>query len=246
LKEKELERYQIERLNPLQIEAELAKNSLVYIPLGALEWHGLHLPIGLDSLTSHGICLRAAKETNGLVMPPFYYGMTGSIWHHPHTMLLEEDTVFLTILLTTLKRLEADGVREVIVFTGHFALRQLEALEKLKEEWESINKSLKISILSISDCPSVNMEADHGAIFETSVLSQIHPELVNIDNLPTIEEEPANDVDGNSKGHHRSDPKNVLFGIFGDDPRKYKEEQAKEIMEEITNWVISEVENKSK
>ena len=111
MKEIELEQYQIERLNPLQIEAELGKNSLVYIPLGALEWHGLHLPIGLDSLTSHGICLRAAQETNGLVMPPLYYGMTGSIWHHPHTILIEEDAVFLTILLTTLKRLEANGVK---------------------------------------------------------------------------------------------------------------------------------------
>ena len=239
----ELEHYQIERLNPLQIEAELAKNSLVYIPLGALEWHGLHLPIGLDSFTSHGICLRAAKVTNGLVMPPLYYGMTGSIWHHPHTILLEEDAVFLTILLTTLKRLEANSVKEVVVFTGHFALRQLEALEELKKEWESMNKSLKILVLSISDCPNVNMEADHGAIFETSVLSQLHPELVNLDNLPSKEEVPANDLEGNSKGNHRRDPSNVLFGIFGDDPRNFKEEQAKELMEEITNWVISEALN---
>lgn len=240
MKEIELEQYQIERLNPLQIETELAKNSLVYIPLGALEWHGFHLPIGLDSFTSHGICLRAANETKGLVMPPLYYGMTGSIWHHPYTILIEEDSVFLTILLTTLKRLEANGVRKVVIFTGHFALRQLKALEKLKKEWESINKSLKISILSISDCPNIEMEADHGAIFETSVLSQIHPELVKMDNLPTIAEEPANNVNGNSKGDHRRDPKNVLFGIFGDDPRNYEENKAKKILQKIINWLISE------
>ncbi|MBK8504013.1 MAG: creatininase family protein [Saprospiraceae bacterium] len=41
------------------------------MPLGAIEWHGLHLPIGLDSMTSHGICLRVADRVGGLVMPRF-------------------------------------------------------------------------------------------------------------------------------------------------------------------------------
>ena len=236
----ELQNHQIERLNPIQIEKELDANSLVYIPLGAIEWHGKHLPIGLDSFTSHGICLRAAKETNGLVMPPLYYGMTGSIWHHPYTILVEDDDVFLNILVTTLQRLEASGVKKVMLFTGHFTTRQLEALATLNIKWESIKETLNISILSISDCPNVAIEADHGALFETSVLAQLHPEMINLDNLPTKEDVPANDLDGNSKGNHRRDPNNVLFGVFGDDPRDYQEEQAKRILKEIINWVISE------
>jgi len=238
---KELQNHQIERLNPIQIEKELAVNALVYLPLGAIEWHGKHLPIGLDSFTAHGICLRAAKETNGLVMPPLYYGMTGSIWHHPYTILIEEDDVFLNILITTLKRLEASGVKKVMLFTGHFASRQLEALAALNIKWEAIKETLNISILSISDCPNVRIEADHGALFETSVLAQIHPQLVKLGNLPSKEEVPANDLEGNSKGNHRRDPDNVLFGVFGDDPRDYKQEQAKIILKEIISWVISEV-----
>lgn len=239
----DLLKYQIERLNPVQIKKELDLNSLVYIPLGAIEWHGNHLPIGLDSLTSHGICLRAADKTKGLVIPPLYYGMTGSIWHHPYTILLEDDKVFLTILKTTLKRLEDTGIKKVILFTGHFALRQLEALNLLEKEWKSIMKTLKISILSISDCPNIEMEADHGAIFETSVLSQLQPDLVQLNNLPNKEEVPANDFNGNSKGDHRRDPNNVLFGVFGDDPRNYEEKKAKEILQKIINWLISEAMN---
>ena len=87
------------------------------------------------------------------------------------------------------------------------------------------------------------MEADHGALFETSVLAQLHPEMVTLENLPTKEEVPANDLEGNSKGNQRRDPNNVLFGVFGDDPRDYQEEQAKTILKEIINWVISETSN---
>ena len=85
------EEYQLERLIPEQIYAALSKKSIIYMPLGAIEWHGLHLPIGLDGMTSHGLCLHTASRLGGLVMPPLYYGMTGSIGHHPWTILLEEE-----------------------------------------------------------------------------------------------------------------------------------------------------------
>ena len=119
----------------------------------------------------------------------------------------------------------------------------MEALELLKNEWRIIKKNLDISILSIADCPNIKMEADHGAIFETSVLSQLQPELINLDNLPNIKEAPANDIDNNSKGNHRRDPDNILFGIFGDDPRNYEENKAKKILQKIINWLISEAIN---
>lgn len=241
MKNEDFQYLQMERLNPVQLDKALEKKSLVYLPLGALEWHGLHLPIGLDSLTSHGICLRAANTTGGLVMPPLYFGMTGSIWHHPHTILIEEDGVLLSILETTLKRFEAIGIQRVLIFTGHFAVRQLEMLETLSEKWKTEKKLLDLSILSISDCPTVEMDADHGAIFETSVLAQIHPELVKLHNLPDMEKVPANDPNGNSKGDHRRNPKNVLYGVFGDDPRGYSEKEAERILCKIVDWVVNSV-----
>ncbi|RTE54096.1 creatininase family protein [Arenibacter aquaticus] len=238
---KPLEHLQFERLNPLEIDQVLQQNSLVYIPLGAFEWHGLHLPVGLDSLTSHGICLRAADKTGGLVMPPFYYGMSGSIWHHPHTILIEDEEIFLKILKTTLTRLETIGIKKVVIFTGHFSLKQLEALITLKKDWLSIQNSLELSIFSISDCPTVKIEADHGAIFETSVLAEIDPNLVKLENLPPIDTYPANDPDGNSKGDHRRDPNNILFGIFGDDPRHYDKLTGKVIVNKIVDWLIQSI-----
>ena len=229
---------QLERLHPDQIYAALEQNSIIYIPLGAIEWHGLHLPIGLDSMTSHSLCLRVAEACGGLVMPPLYYGMTGSIGHHPWTILVEKEETFLSILRDTLKRLEAFDVKLAVVFTGHFGRRQLAALETLEKEWEDEEHTMDLLVQSINACPTAAFKGDHGAIFETSLLAQLEPQLVDIDKLPNKDEHPANDPDGNSWGDHRRDPDNVLFGILGDDPRHYDEEQAKKLLDTLTEWMV--------
>lgn len=235
------ENHQLERLIPEQISAQLKRKSIVYVPLGAIEWHGLHLPIGLDSMTSHEICLRTAEKMGGLVMPPLYYGMTGSIGHHPWTILLEEESTFLSIIRNTLDRLESFDVRLAVVFTGHFGRRQLAALEQLKADWAGEEHRMKLLVLSISQCPEAEIEGDHGAIFETSLLKQMKPHLVHLDKLPDQSTHPANDPQGDSWGPHRRDPDNVLFGILGDDPRDYDDLKAESLMKTILNWVLIQV-----
>ena len=236
----DLNHYRLELSNPARIQSALSDRSIIYIPLGAIEWHGLHLPIGLDGLTSHGLCLRAAQETGGLVMPPLYYGMTGSIGHHPWTILLEKEETLIAILKDTLYRLEAFGVQLAVIFTGHFGKRQLVALKEFKEVWIKERHSMKLLVLSVSECPQAKMKGDHGAIFETSLLSCLNPELVQINNLPDMDTHPANDPEGDSWGVHRRDPKNVLFGILGDDPRFLDESRAKELFDSILSWLIKE------
>lgn len=235
------EKYQLERLIPEQIYSGLADKSIVYFPLGAIEWHGLHLPIGLDSMTSHGLCLRVAATIGGLVMPPLYYGMTGSIGHHPWTILLEQERTFLAILRDTLARLEAFEVKLAVVFTGHFGKRQLAALEILKKEWTDEKHTMKLLVLSIHQCPEATMIGDHGALFETSLLNQLHTDLVHLDKLPDLKNHPADDPEGDSWGVHRRDPDNVLFGILGDDPRHYEEGKARILIDVIYNWLKEQV-----
>ena len=59
---------QFELLLPYQLRNIVAKRPIAYIPLGTLEWHCEHLPVGLDGLTSHGLCLRAAAQDGGVVL----------------------------------------------------------------------------------------------------------------------------------------------------------------------------------
>ncbi len=232
---------QLELQLPHQIDDALTEKSIIYIPLGAIEYHGLHLPIGLDSLTSHGLCLRTAKQVGGLVMPPLYYGMTGSIGHHPWTILVEDEAEFNALIRTTLNRLEDFNVEQAVIFTGHFGRRQLAALDLLQEEWRMENHTMKLTCLSMNRCAEAELKGDHGALFETSLLAQLHPDLVQLDRLPDINQHPAADPDGDSWGIHRRDPDNVLFGILGDDPRAYDPLQGAKLLETLLDWLVSEV-----
>ena len=79
----------LELLTPSEIRTALAARSVVYVPLGTYEWHGEHLPIGLDALTAHGICLEAAARDGGLVCPPLYYGTGGGHSAYPWTIMVD-------------------------------------------------------------------------------------------------------------------------------------------------------------
>ena len=65
-------RYQM--LRPEQIVAGRQECPVVYIPLGTLEWHGLHNPVGADTLQAEGLAILCAEKGGGLVFPPLYYG----------------------------------------------------------------------------------------------------------------------------------------------------------------------------
>jgi len=63
-----------ELLKPSQLDQIVRETPIAYLPLGSLEWHGDHLPIGNDAIKAYEICLRAARVTGGVVLPPLWYG----------------------------------------------------------------------------------------------------------------------------------------------------------------------------
>jgi len=63
-----------ERLRPAQIVAAREACPVAYLPIGTIEWHGRHNPIGVDTLKAHQLAIRCAQVGGGLVFPPLYYG----------------------------------------------------------------------------------------------------------------------------------------------------------------------------
>jgi creatinine amidohydrolase len=61
-------------LRPEQITQRRVEFPVVYIPLGTLEWHGLHNPLGADGLQAETLAVRCAEKGGGLVFPTLYYG----------------------------------------------------------------------------------------------------------------------------------------------------------------------------
>lgn len=63
-----------ERMRPRQIIAARKACPIAYLPIGTIEWHGFHNPVGLDTLKAHALAVRCAQAGGGLVFPPLYYG----------------------------------------------------------------------------------------------------------------------------------------------------------------------------
>jgi creatinine amidohydrolase len=63
-----------ELMLPQQIRASIEERSPVVLPLGVLEYHGEHMAVGMDTLAVIKLLEILEKETQLVILPPFYYG----------------------------------------------------------------------------------------------------------------------------------------------------------------------------
>lgn len=97
-------RHRFELLLPWQLRDIVAISPIAYIPIGTFEWHCEHLPIGLDALTAHGLTLRAAAKSGGVVLPPLHYGTGGGHGDYPFTIMMPKpDEMEAQLAITILK-----------------------------------------------------------------------------------------------------------------------------------------------
>lgn len=63
------------KMLPYQIREAIEKNTPVVLPLGVVEYHGEHLPMGVDAFVAIECIERLEKRRpEVIVLPPFYYG----------------------------------------------------------------------------------------------------------------------------------------------------------------------------
>lgn len=229
----------LELLLPGEISAALAARSVVYVPLGTYEWHGEHLPIGLDALTAHGICCAAAQRDGGLVCPPLYYGTGGGHGDYPWTIMVDSEQI-VPLLRTTLARLANFGVRHVVLMSGHFAGEQIDMIQSLAAEVQAEGAGLRVEGLAVN-MAQLDLAPDHAALFETTLLGALWPDRVRIDLLPPLATTPSIDPHGNPMGPQRHNPGHPLYGIFGPDPRHYDPSKSADLLTAMIDWLIARV-----
>lgn len=227
-----------ELLSPAQIDERLATASIAYLPLGALEFHGPHLPIGLDGLTAHAVCTAAARLSGGIVLPTIYQGTGGEHASYPWTIMMPSHEELVGILRMIVDRLAELGVGTVVILSGHFAVEQRAMLRDLSLDWlQDGAASLRLVATTLADRDAPPVAPDHAGAFETLLLSAAHPGLVHLDELPRLEEHPSVDPGEDPYGRHRHDPAHPLWGVFGADPREADLTQAPGLLASTAQWL---------
>lgn len=233
---------QAELLAPEELDAACAQAPVAYLPLGSLEFHSAHLPIGLDALNAHGLCILTAQRIGGIVLPPLYQGTGGGHSDYPWTMMMASPEGIRLHLEQTLHRLEAFGVQLAVLFTGHFADEQLAMIDGIAAEWRSSGgHTMDVMASGVNRSQSAPVAPDHAGVFETSLLHSLRPDLVHLDRLPSGTEFPSIDPDGDDQGAHRHEPSHPLWGVFGPDPRTLDLQSSGVLRDALVTWLSGEV-----
>jgi creatinine amidohydrolase len=233
---------QAELLSAAEIVDVVASKPIAYLPLGAYEFHGPHLPIGLDGLNAHGVCRVAAARSGGVVLPPLFYGTGGGHAEYPWTIMVATEEPIRTLLNTTLGRLQDFGVQLAVLFSGHFAEEQLEMIERIEVEWNNAGNSMRVIARAVNMPLGEGLPApDHAGVFESTLLSNFAPELVHIERLPSIDKAPSIDPGGDESGPHRHDPSHPLWGVFGADPRRPDSAQNLRLLDALVCRLVADV-----
>ncbi len=194
-------------LTPQEFRERLAAAPIAYLPLGTLEWHGEHLPLGSDGLQSGGFFQRLAGEVGGIVLPMLFLGPDrsrgegdGELYgmdiccakqdakKYPDGQLpgsaywVGEET-FETILRAILKQLRRAGFRIVV---GHGHGPSTNFFRGHADAWADEFGLECFVCWERGGDHRLGIQTDHAAANETSLVMALRPELVQMDRLPAV------------------------------------------------------------
>ena len=169
---------QIERMRPEQLNAACKQFPVAYIPVGAMEFHGYHLPVGLDGLKAHGLLKKVAEKFGGLVAPAIFHGNGGEHAPFEWTWMIDRYTLS-SLIKSVMLGLEKSGIKVIVILSGHYPNHDL--MPELIAEYQKEGGKCKVIALKEHEAwsPDEEMRGDHAAKWEGSFLMALEPDTVD-------------------------------------------------------------------
>lgn len=178
---------QLQELTAVQFKEAVKKSSeTVIIPMGVLEKHGPHMPLGTDVYTARDIALRAAEKEYAVVFPWYYFGQINEARQQPGTIAYSPELIW-RMLQETLDELCRNGFKKIILinihggnaaFLEYFTMAQLSEKRDYTLYWykQSYDKEV---IRKANDLTMYDPVNQHAGNRETSMVKSIVPDLVH-------------------------------------------------------------------
>ncbi|HLF26809.1 MAG TPA: creatininase family protein [Anaerolineae bacterium] len=148
---------------------------------GALEWHGPHLPLGLDGLVAERFAERLADRAGGALLPSVWLPIT--TLPHPLSLSIHADVV-KGIWRDGLNELYRAGARVICLISGHYAQGHL--IELYNASVAAMRSHPDLCVLSATPLEVLGNGAylDHAGRWETAQLMAVRPDLVHLEKFP--------------------------------------------------------------
>jgi creatinine amidohydrolase len=160
-------------------------------PVGAVEPHGPHAPLGTDTLISVGMCERAAARLDdAVVLPPLHFGVTRYGAAFAGAIGISEATL-RAVILDVATALDQQGFRRLVIVNNHFEPEQVATLRAAAEETGALYLDLvrRRNAQRLTD--EFRRGSCHAGRYETSLVLADAPQLVDRE----VASLPSNEVD---------------------------------------------------
>jgi creatinine amidohydrolase len=170
---------------------EALRDPIALWPVGAIEPHGPHAPLGTDTLISVGMCERAAARLDdAVVLPALPFGVTRYGAAFAGAIGISETTL-RAVVLDVAAEIERQGFRRLVIVNNHFEPEQVATLRAAAQEAGALYLDLvrRRNAQRLTD--EFRRGSCHAGRYETSLVLADAPQLVDA----AMADLPANEVD---------------------------------------------------
>lgn len=164
-----------------QAEEALQRTDMVIIPVGSIEQHGTHLPLCSDIYDAIEVAKLIAQETDVLVAPAVFAGLSEHHMGFPGTVTLSPET-FEAVVFETAQSLIAHGIRKVMIYNGHGG-----NTASVTRVIHKINQTTLATAINLGDVSPPEDESEeeipfdwHAGEVETSLMLYLTPGLADM------------------------------------------------------------------
>lgn len=188
-----------ENLNIDEFELAVKESKgVVLVPIGCLEKHGSHMPIGTDIFIARHVSILASEKEKAMVFPFIPFGIVGEVKHKKGTISLTSNLIY-HMLDELCDELARNGFNKIIFVDGHggntnflkyFMQSRLEKPHPyITYYYDNGNKGENFWIEYQQKYGRV-LESGHADVFETSAMMDINNNSVDLSKI-NVEETKA-------------------------------------------------------
>lgn len=167
----------IKELTPAALEATLAADPRLLLPVGVCEQHGPHLPLGVDTIIVERLADDLSAALGILRAPTVEYGVNTPAGHPRRGNAGLRKKTLHRLLNDLLAAWEGCGVEEFVLLTAHRYDPHQEALATVTTTTARV-RVVDVFGVQLADLLEGQHEPMHGDEVDTSLLLHLAPHLV--------------------------------------------------------------------
>ena len=167
-----------------ELDAKRRNCDVAIVPVGSVEQHGYHLPLGTDTYVAKGLGEEAAEKTGAILTPPLWFGWSPHHMALPGTITIRPE-VLVELLCDVIESLHAHGYRKFVLINGHrivnISWMQL-AAQRMQEKLGATIRIFDPAFMSKDLIESLEFgPVGHSEEIETSHMMHMLPQMVHLE-----------------------------------------------------------------